>query len=255
MASNHTDPLRVAQDYETLLGVSFANKSLLLRALTHRSYLNEAPFVHADNERLEFLGDAVIDLIVAEVLYQRFPEQREGPLTSMRASLVRRETLAAFARIIDLGEHLFLGKGEEENGGRERDAILCAGFEALVGALYLDQDLASCDRFLRPFVEPALIRLREGQLRKDAKSRLQEWSQAETNLTPRYVTVGSSGPDHAKEFLIEVRIGDETYGKGSGKSKQLAAQAAAQAALDAIASHSTSIPSIPESIGIVEPSA
>ena len=235
MASKPVDALQIVLDYEQYLGIPFENKSLLLRALTHRSYLNEAPFVHADNERLEFLGDAVIDLIVAEVLYQRFPEQREGPLTAMRASLVRRETLAQFARQINLGEHLFMGKGEEESGGRHRDAILCSAFEALVGAIFLDSDLDTAQEFLMPLLEPELSQLQSGRLNKDPKSRLQEWAQAEYNITPRYVTVDSRGPDHAKEFTIEVRIGNAVHGTGTGNSKQRAAQAAAQAALERIA--------------------
>ena len=235
MDSNQTDPLLIALDYEQELGIPFENKSLLVRSLTHRSFLNEAPLIHADNERLEFLGDAVLDLVVAEILYQRFPEQREGPLTAMRASLVRRETLAEFARKIDLGEQILLGKGEEESGGRDRDAILHAAFEALVGAIFLDSDLDTVTDFLLPFLDPEIGHLRSGRLHKDAKSRLQEWSQAEYSITPRYHTIGSEGPDHAKEFTIEVHIGEKAYGVGKGNSKQRAAQAAAGAALEHIA--------------------
>lgn len=221
-------------EFEQRLGLTFTDKSLLLRALTHRSYLNESPFVHSDNERLEFLGDAVLDLVVAELLYQRFPEQREGPLTAMRATLVRRETLADFARKINLGPYLRLGHGEEEGGGRERDTLLCAAFEALCGAIYLDQDLKVIERLLLPLLDPVLTQLRQGRVSKDAKSRLQEWAQAELNTTPHYVTAGSSGPDHAKEFMVEVRVGADTYGTGKGNSKQKAAQEAAQNALEQI---------------------
>jgi ribonuclease-3 len=235
MDSNRIDPLLIALEYEQQLGIPFENKSLLVRALTHRSYLNEMPLVHADNERLEFLGDAVLDLVVAEILYQRFPEQREGPLTAMRASLVRRETLAEFARKIDLREQILLGRGEEESGGRERAAILHAAFEALVGAIFLDSDLDTVTDFLLPFLEPEIGHLQSGRLHKDAKSRLQEWSQAEYGITPRYYTIGSEGPDHAKEFTIEVRIGERAFGEGKGNSKQRAAQAAAEAALTSIA--------------------
>ncbi|RME81574.1 MAG: ribonuclease III [Caldilineae bacterium] len=231
MASRQSDPLAHVLAYERELGLEFENKSLLLRAITHRSSLNESPLLHADNERLEFLGDAVIDLIVADLLYQRFPEQREGPLTAMRASLVRRETLARFARQIHLGQYLFLGKGEEEHGGRERDAILCAAFEALMGALFVDKGLEACRQFLLPFMEPELALLQQGRIHKDAKSRLQEWAQAELNHTPRYVTVASSGPDHLKSFTVEVRIGRNVLGVGTGNSKQRAAQAAAADAL------------------------
>ena len=223
------------QQLEERLGFRFKDKSLLMRALTHRSYLNEAPPIHLDNERLEFLGDAVIDLIVAEVLYQRFPEQREGALTTMRANLVRRETLATFARQIDLGTYLLLGRGEAENGGRERDALLCAAFEALCGAIYLDQGLEAAAKFLGEFLEPMLTPLAQGPITKDPKSRLQEWAQTELGQTPHYVTIGSTGPDHAKEFTVEVRIGGQVYGVGVGMSKQKAAQQAARAALDSIA--------------------
>lgn len=235
MDSNQTDPIHIALEYEQELGIPFENKSLLVRSLTHRSFLNETPLIHADNERLEYLGDAVLDLVVAEILYQRFPEQREGPLTAMRASLVRRETLAEFARKIDLGEQVLLGRGEEESGGRDRDAILHAAFEALVGAIYLDSDLDTVTDFLLPFLEPEIGHLQSGRLHKDAKSRLQEWSQAECGVTPRYHTIGSDGPDHAKEFTIEVHIGDRAFGVGKGNSKQRAAQAAADAALQCIA--------------------
>ncbi len=231
MVSNQTDPLQIALEYEQELGIPFENKSLLVRSLTHRSYLNESPFIQADNERLEFLGDAVLDLVVAEILYQRFPEQREGPLTAMRASLVRRETLAEFARKIDLGDQILLGKGEEESGGRDRDAILHAAFEALVGAIFLDSDLDTVTDFLLLFLDPEIGQLQSGRLHKDAKSRLQEWSQAECGITPRYHTIDSVGPDHAKEFTIEVHIGDRVLGVGKGNSKQRAAQAAAKASL------------------------
>lgn len=233
MASSPPDrsAFQVVLDFEQRLGISFNDKTLLLRALTHRSYLNEASYLFADNERLEFLGDAVLDLLVAELLYQRFPELHEGFLTAMRASLVRREALALFGRQLELGSALLMGRGEDESGGRERDAILCAGFEAVVGAVYLDQGLDAASRFLQPLIEPELTALRDGHVHKDAKSLLQEWSQATLGETPAYVTVETSGPDHAREFAIEVRIGGAAYGVGRGHSKQRAAQEAAGAAL------------------------
>ncbi len=245
MASNPSNAFQAVLDCEQALHVEFQDKTLLLRALTHRSYLNESAYVFSDNERLEFLGDAVLDLIVAELLYQRFPEQREGFLTSLRASLVRREALAGFARQIDLGPYILLGRGEEDSGGRERDAILCATFEAVVGAVYLDQGLDVTASFLSPYLEPELVILRDGRLQKDAKSLLQEWSQAEMNETPSYQTVAMEGPDHAREFTVEVRIGGATYGVGRGNSKQRAAQEAARLALESVTqggSASTSLP-------------
>ncbi len=217
---------------EQEIGVVFHDKSLLQRALTHRSYLNEMPDVPwEDNERLEFLGDAVLDFIVAEYLYHRFPEMSEGDLTTVRSYLVRRRTLATFAREIRLGQYLLMGAGEVRSGGREREAVLCAAFEALVGALYLDQGLETARQFILTFVDRILPQAVNEALHKDAKSRLQEWSQATLHITPRYVTVASEGPDHAKVFTVEVHIGPVVAGRGQGASKQEAAQAAAEHAL------------------------
>jgi ribonuclease-3 len=223
-------------ELEKRLGIKFRDKSLLQRALTHRSYLNEHPnFPFEDNERLEFLGDAVLDFLTGEWLYHRFPELREGPLTSLRSALVRRETLARFASQLDLGNYLLMGHGEAESGGRQRAGTLCAAFEALVGALYLDQGLESLGQLLEPLITSEVNRTLKEQSHKDAKSRLQELAQGQMHRTPRYSTVGESGPDHAKEFTVQVTIGGRAYGEGYGPSKQLAAQAAAQAALDRLA--------------------
>ncbi|MCO6450538.1 MAG: ribonuclease III [Caldilineales bacterium] len=236
MASNQPDIIESVQELEDRLPIAFNDKTLAVRALTHRSYLNETQLVHGDNERLEFLGDAVLDLIVADILYQRFPEQREGSLTAMRAGLVRRETLAEFARQLGLGSFLLLGKGEAESGGRERDVILCAAFEALVGAIYLDQGMEETTEFLNTLLEPTLEPLSAGHFTKNPKSQLQEWSQAELGETPHYVTIASTGPDHAKEFTVEVRIGGKTFGTGMGNSKQQAAKDAARSALSQLMS-------------------
>lgn len=217
---------------ENAIGIAFNDKSLLQRTLTHPSYLNENPdFPLEDNERLEFLGDAALDFITGEYLYQRFPQMQEGDLTSLRAALVRTETLARFAGQLGLGRYLILGRGEAESGGRKRPANLCAAFEALVGALCLDQELAAVKEFVKGFIEPEVERIREEELEKDAKSLLQERSQARLQLTPTYRTVAERGPDHAKEFTVEVLIGDEVYGRGMGRSKQAAEQEAARAAL------------------------
>jgi ribonuclease-3 len=215
------------------LGIVFEDKSLLHRALTHRSYLNEHPeFPLEDNERLEFLGDAVLDFLTGEYLYHRFPELQEGPLTSLRSVLVRRGTLAHFARQMDLGRHLLMGHGEAETGGRNRPATLCAAFEALIGALYLDQGLDSVQSLLEPLIVPVIALTLQERLDRDPKSHLQELSQARLHRTPRYGTVKEQGPDHAKEFTVQVTIGGETFGEGSGPSKQQAAQAAARKALE-----------------------
>lgn len=214
------------------LGMEFRDYSLLSRALTHRSYVNENPgTLLEDNERLEYLGDSVIDFVVAGYLYHRFPEMDEGELTTLRAALVRAETLAQFARQIDLGRFLRLGYGEEESGGRERTPLLCATFEAVTGAIYLDQGLVTAQPFIEQFVGPMLEQIQAGALHKDAKSEFQVWAQARFNMTPHYQVVGSEGPDHDKTFTVRVLVGDESWGEGQGRSKQMAAQAAAAEAL------------------------
>jgi ribonuclease-3 len=224
--------MNTPSDLEQELGFAFADKSLLQRALTHRSYLNEHPeYPLEDNERLEFLGDAVLDFVTGEYLYHRFPEMAEGPLTNLRSALVRRETLARFARGFELGRHLQMGHGEAESGGRDRPATLCAAFEAVVGALYLDQGIGAVHALVEPLIGPEVGRTLRENLDKDAKSRLQEQAQGQMHRTPRYVTVSESGPDHAKEFTVQVTIDGQVFGEGSGPSKQSAAQAAARDAL------------------------
>lgn len=218
---------------EVSLGLNFRDKTLLRRALTHRSYVNEyTDFLLEDNERLEFLGDAVLDFVTAEYLYHRCPEMSEGQLTSLRAALVRTETLAGFASEIGLGRYIFLGRGEEEHGGRTRPAILCDCYEALVGAVYLDQGLESAKAFVINHIQSAILRILENDTDKDPKSLLQEMSQKHRRITPTYRTIAEHGPDHAKEFTVAAMIGRETYGVGVGYSKQTAAQAAAGVALE-----------------------
>lgn len=230
------DPLLDAiRRFEESTGISFHDKTLLRRALTHRSYVNESRFfLQADNERLEFLGDAVIDFVIGEHLYHRFPEMREGNLTNLRAALVREETLALFARETRLGDFIQLGRGEADSGGRERPATLCAVFEAVVGALFLDQGVLAVKHLIFPLVEPVLPELVEAAAAKDAKSRLQEWSQSEFRETPHYHTIDASGPDHDKTFRVEVLIGESVWGVGHGHSKQQASQVAAASAMDHI---------------------
>lgn len=222
-------------DIQQTLKLRFDDQSLLKRALTHRSYINEHPDdALDDNERLEFLGDAVLDFITGEWLYHRFPEMREGRLTRLRAALVRTENLADLGVQCSLGDAILLGRGEEESGGRERQANLCCAFEALIGALYLDQGIEAVKKFVLPRFEPALQQILRTDADKDAKSLLQEWSQAQLGLTPTYRTVQATGPDHNKEFTVEVVIGDKVYGRGVGHSKQIAAQEAARNALQHI---------------------
>lgn len=215
------------------LGLSFSNVSLLTRALTHRSYLNEHADVQQDNERLEFLGDAVLDFIVGAWVFHRFPEMPEGDLTKMRSAIVRNDQLAAFSRGLGLGGAMRLGRGEYFSGGSRRDGLLASVFEALIGALYLDAGLGAVENFVLPLLEAARPTILTEV--SDPKSRLQEWAQAQKLGAPRYHTVTSSGPDHAKEFEVDVEIGSEMRGRGRGASKNAAQQSAAQDALKNLA--------------------
>ena len=221
-----------ASDLSRRLGLTFGNLSLLTRALTHRSYVNENPNSPEDNERLEFLGDAVLDFIVGAWVYNRFPEMPEGDLTKMRSALVRNDQLAMFARAIHLGGALRLGRGERTMGGHERDGLLGSAFEALIGALYLDSGLSAVEAFVHPMLEQAQDFILEEI--HDPKSVLQEWAQAERLGAPQYATVSSTGPDHAKVFEVEVRIQGVAYGRGHGSSKHVATRIAAQVALEAL---------------------
>ena len=221
--------------FQKELNYTFDDLALLQRALTHRSYINENPYdALEDNERLEFLGDAVLDFVTGLLLYNRYPEMSEGRMTSMRAALVRTETLARLASYLGVGEVLRLGKGEEESGGRMRQANLCAAFEALAGAIYLDQGMDAVRRVIKPHFIPAADAILARDLDHDAKSMLQEWSQATLGHTPRYQTILADGPDHDKRFTVQVLINSQVYGQGVGRSKQNAAQLAAKAALDKI---------------------
>lgn len=215
------------RDLAQRLNLQFSDDLLLRRALTHRSYLNEYSDVHNDNERLEFLGDAVLDFLVGAWLFQRFPEMAEGQLTRMRSALVCTEQLAAFASQINLGAALLLGRGEADSGGRERQALLCAAFEALVGAIYLELGLPVVRKFVEPFLEAVTDIIYTSGKMEDPKSRLQEWTQAQGHGAPTYRTVAATGPDHDKIFEVEVEINGHIHGRGSGHSKQAAAKAAA----------------------------
>ncbi len=219
-------------DYQVQLNLRFNNTALLEQALTHRSYLNEQTDESVqDNERLEFLGDAVLDFVITDVLYQHYPHMPEGELTRLRAALVRTETLAQVAQELKLGEMLRMGKGEEISGGRERRNILCDAFEALLGALYLDQGVIAAENFAVPRLLPMVAYILAEGLHIDARSMFQEWSQATHNVTPVYRVVTEIGPDHEKIFTVEVLVGEEIAGLGHGRSKQSAAQSAAREAL------------------------
>jgi ribonuclease-3 len=222
---------------QTRLGLRFVNVQLLRSALVHRSFLHEHPDQGVgltDGERLEFLGDAILNYLAGTLLYDRFPSSGEGELTSLRAALVRTATLASFARDLGLGAYIRLSKGEEINGARERDALLADTFESLVAAIYLDQGLEAAKLFVDSFFEQQIAAIETHGLALDYKSRLQQRIQAERNLTPRYQVVSEQGQDPRREYTIEVLAGDVRLGAGQGPSKQAAAQAAAQAALESL---------------------
>ncbi len=217
---------------EQACGVQFNDVDLLRQALAHRSYLYEhAEFRLESNERLEYLGDAVLTYVSSLHLFRAFPEVQEGQLTALRAAAVRAETLAKFARQIDLGTYLLLGRGEEKGGGRSRPLLLSSAFEALVGAILLDQGLDRASAFIQRFLEPEIEAIVIEGRHQNFKSRLQELTQAEMQATPEYRTVKASGPSHARTFTVEVLIKDEVAGRGEGANKRSAQQAAAREAL------------------------
>lgn len=230
---SHVEAESVA-DMAERLRLRFTNLHLLVRALTHRSYVNENASALEDNERLEFLGDAVLDFVVGAWVYNHFPEMQEGNLTRMRSALVRTDTLAEFARQLDLGPALRLGRGELASGGRERDNLLCATFEAVIGAIYLDAGIPAVEAFVEPLLIKASDKVASHVERYDPKSTLQEWAQLNRFGTPKYMTVDSSGPDHARIFTVEVHVNGKAFGRGEGTSKQAAAQAAAHEALESL---------------------
>src|SRR5579859_7753737 len=220
------------QSLSRTLGYSFRDASLLQAALVHTSYVNERPGRGLEaNERLEFLGDAVLGVVVAHRLYELRPESPEGELTVLRAWLVRQSTLARWARQVALGPHLLLGRGEARGGGRDRPALLSRGFEALIGSIYLDGGLDAARSVLLPFIDQDVQAASSPQRVVDAKSRLQQVTQARFESTPVYNLVDHSGPGHAPLFVVEVKAGPEILARGSGHSKRAAQQAAAHAAL------------------------
>jgi ribonuclease-3 len=221
------------QALQQTIGITFRDVSLLQQAFIHSSYINENPGFHLpDNERLEFLGDALLSFTVAEKLYHEFPHCGEGELTEIRTSLVRQETLAQLALALKLGDYLHLGKGEEATGGRERQTNLADAFESLVGAIFLDQGLDAA----RDFVLSQLERVRAEGIGRNYKALLQEFTQAKFKQLPTYRIVEASGPDHDKGFTVEVVLGDKVLGVGSGKSKRAAEMEAARSAWEKLTS-------------------
>lgn len=215
---------------EEALGVHFQNQAFLRLALTHRSYIYETAGAGlSSNERIEFLGDSVLAFISADFLYRTFPELSEGELSDVRAALVKMGTLATFARDMQLGSFLLLGKGEQGSGGSQR--ILASAFEALLGAIYLDQGMEVVKRFLVPRLEPIAHDVVKKRLFKDNKSLFQELAQAHDGITPSYRLVSQEGPSHDREFKVVVMLGEQVVGRGQGRNKQAAEQEAAYVAL------------------------
>lgn len=220
--------------FEKKVGFTFLDKALLKKAFTHRSYLNENRGEALEhNERLEFLGDAVLELVVTNFLFKKFPEKSEGELTAFRSALVNTITLSKAASSIDMNDFLLLSKGEAKDTGRARQYILADTFEAYIGALYLDQGYDEAQRFIEEKLLPFLDEVEEKKLWQDAKSHFQEEAQEHANVTPTYETMKEVGPDHNKQFVIGVYLDKELIAEGEGKSKQEAEQMAAEKALEA----------------------
>jgi ribonuclease-3 len=218
-------------DCQDRLGISFRQKSLLEQAFVHSSYTNENPdFARPNNERLEFLGDAVLNFVVTEKLYRQFPNLPEGEMTGIRASLVCRDTLAEMASSLGLGDYLLLGKGEESSGGRAKTSNLANAIEALIGAIYLDQGLTGTRRFILRQLKPGLEKIGSGNMPINYKALMQEFIQGQKRPTPVYRLVEASGPDHCKQFTAEILVEGEVLGRGSGSNKKTAESQAARAA-------------------------
>ncbi len=218
---------------EEHLGLSFNNLNLLIEALTHRSYLNEhREYTGSHNERLEFLGDAVLELAATDFLYKKYPAKPEGELTSYRAALVNTVSLAASAQALEINDYLLLSKGEAKDTGRARDVILADAFEAIIGAIYLDSGYENAEKFIAKNLYNKIDDVIKSRSYQDAKSRFQEVAQEKKGITPNYETLSEVGPDHAKLFTVGVFIGSSEIARGEGQSKQEAEQAAAQAGLD-----------------------
>jgi ribonuclease-3 len=229
---NEAETAKLAKFATQILQIEFNNLAYLKEALIHRSYINEMRNnALRHNERLEFLGDAVLELITTEYLFHQYPDRPEGELTSFRAALVRTESLAAAALELNLGDYIFMSKGEEGTGGRRRPYILANTFEAVLGAIYLDLGWDACAYYVDRILIPKLERIVLERLDIDAKSKLQERAQELLKITPSYQLVEEIGPDHDKNFTMAVMINGQEFGRGTGHSKQEAEQKAAQAAI------------------------
>jgi len=221
------------EQFEERAGIKFKDERLLKQAFTHRSYINEnrgSALLH--NERMEFLGDAVLELVITDYLYERMKDASEGEMTALRSALANAETCARVATELGVNNYLLLSKGEAKDTGRARLYILANTLEAIIGALYLDQGYDAAKEFILKHVAPLIEEIQKSGAWIDAKSLFQEMAQEHIGFTPVYKTIDESGPDHDKHFRVEVWVGKEVYGTGEGKSKQDAEQAAAEQALE-----------------------
>lgn len=214
------------------LGLTFIKVDLIQSAFVHRSYLNESRTFKESNERLEYLGDAVLELATSQFLFHKYPGYQEGMLTNLRAALVRTESLAALAKSLDFPDLLLMSRGEESTGGRQNTSLLANTFEAFLGALYLDQGFDTCQKLLANILFKHIDGIVETGTYKDSKSLVQELSQSRLKSTPKYILLGEEGPDHDKVFRMATVIDGKQYGVGEGKSKQTAQEAAAKATLE-----------------------
>ncbi len=223
------------EQFEQKIEIDFQDKELLRKALTHRSFINTArrlklPLV--TNERLEFLGDAVLEMVITEYLYNKLPQEAEGVLTSFRSALVCEESLAKVGKDIDLGSHLLLSPGEEASGGRGKSYLIANGVEALIGAIYLEKGYDTVQEFIVNRVTPYLKDIIENRTDINAKNKLQELTQAKYGITPRYKVLKTAGPDHDKTFYASVMVGKMEVAKGKGNSKQKAEEDCAEKAIE-----------------------
>lgn len=220
------------EELQDNIGIRFTNSALLTQAFYHRSYLNEARHIKESNERLEFLGDAILSFLCSQFLYTTYPSYPEGILTNIRSAIVNTKSLATEAGKLKFGDLLFLSRGEEESGGRTNTSLLADCFESFIGALYLDKDIEAVEKFLKHHLFYKTSDIVENKLYLDFKSFLQEIVQETSKISPTYTVTKSEGPDHDKTFWMEARIGTVVLGSGKGKSKQEAEQEAARSSLE-----------------------
>lgn len=231
------DRRKELQSFERHVQIRFRRYDLLNLAFSHRSYANESGAHIANNEKLEFLGDSVLGLVIAEYLYELLPEAEEGRLAKIKSFVVSEDSLADVARNILIDEYILIGKGEEYSGGRQKKALLADALEAVIGAYFLDSGLAKVKRFILKYFIPEIQKVLENRHRKDYKTLLQEFLQKKYKIYPKYQLVKKTGPDHAKEFWIEVLVMERSFGPGRGRNKKEAEQKAAHLAYDYLISN------------------